>query len=251
MPWTTFAYSGSLNTASLTAFAGVADQTVRVQGNDILIPTGFTELIGAYYGGTTATIAQLQSPSILRRYPLALARTDASATPIGPLIPYNSFVTQPIALDASEALQFFGANTAAGAQTMKGVIDTGDGNYSLTAGEIFTIRTTSATTLVANAWTTCSLTFPNNLPFGNYVVAGLRAETATGICARIVFTGTSFARPGAICVNTANEVDLDTYRMGARGDWGSFASVTPPTIEVLATAADTAEVFYLDLIKAG
>ena len=248
MSYTTIAYSGSINSATLIGVPGVPDPTVRVQGNDILVPVGFNRVLGVYSQNTTGTFSQLVSPSIRRRYPFDLARIDTGATPTGPLIPYNDLYDNPVLLDDAEQLDFNSANGGGGATISRGIVFLGNGDMTLPQGEAFTIRCTGTTTLVAESFTNVALTLTNQLPYGEYMVVGARFQSATGIAARLVGAAV-FERPGAVCVNTVSEVDLDRFRYGNSGPWLKFQSVTPPTVDFLATAGDTAQTVHLDLVK--
>ena len=62
-------------------------------------------------------------------------------------------------------------------------------------GTIFTVRATSATTLIAGSWGNCPLTMNEDLPRGRYAVVGLRGRSAGCIAVSMVFVGGRW-RPG-------------------------------------------------------
>lgn len=245
------AYSQSIASTAFAARNAVADQSVRVSGVDILVPPGFARLAAVYAQGPDLAQAQLASPALRRRFPFDVSPLDVGATPTGPLFPWVDMFDRTIALDVGEQLNFLASNVAAGANIQRGLVWLSDGDLSIPGGEIFTFRLTGTTTLVAETWTTTALTLVNQLPYGTYAVVGCRAQSATGIGARLVFPGPIFARPGVICANTVTEMDLQRFRVGRCGNFGQFVSIAPPTIEFLATAGDTAETVHLDLIKVG
>jgi len=116
-------------------------------------------------------------------------------------------------------------------------------------GEIFSVRATAAITLADGVWTNGNLTFSQDLPFGQYDVVGMRAESANLIAARLVFPGGRW-RPGVPGANAPADVDAPQFRYGASGVLGSFNSNAPPTLDAIGVT-DTAETVILDLIKTG
>jgi hypothetical protein len=113
-----------------------------------------------------------------------------------------------------------------------------------------TIRATGTTTVTADAWSNCLMTIDDQLPFGNYDVIGARYEGATAIAGRLAFPGLA-SRPGMPGLVDANSSDVGTdypFRAGNMGVWFSFKSTAQLTLEALCTAADTAQVLYLDIV---
>lgn len=110
-----------------------------------------------------------------------------------------------------------------------------------------TVRLTGTTTLVADAWTPCTLTFDDQLPFGNYDVIGARFESASGIGYRLGVPGLGY-RPGGPGLLDAVTPDKEMFRAGGLGVWFTFKSTQTITADVLGTAADTAQTLYLDVV---
>lgn len=99
-------------------------------------------------------------------------------------------------------------------------------------------------TLTADNWTnagtiTWSETFE---PGRRYQIVGMHYVGATGHCARLVLPGV-VEKPG--CFGSA--VNPEDRVRPTWGDFGSFIGTTPPTIECLADAGDTAETVTLFL----
>lgn len=242
------AWSQSVDSAgALTPLAALADQSVRVNGNDIIVPTGLQNLV-AYYGlGPSISRGQLVSPSLRRYLNPEISPLDVNALPTPP-IGFSDISENPILLDAEEALDANFAETAAGASRGTIAAWLADGPIERVSGDIRTVRVTATTTLVANAWTNGAITFDQTLPAGTYQCVGARFFSTNGQLFRMVFVGGQW-RPGALMMQSATQDDPDSMRYGKFGIWGEFRHNTPPTIDWLANGADTAETGVIDLIK--
>ncbi len=269
-----FSQAQSVTTYTKVNFA--ADVTVTPIGANLVQVPATNLLIGAYgFGGITATGLtryQISTPSLkANRVPIQIDASDttttqpADATAVavagtatGPPIPQLQFWGDtPIPLAPGESLEVdeitAGANQATfGIWLDNGLPDTVTG--PLLAG----VRATSATTLVANAWTASTLTFDNTLPVGSYAVVGMAALSATGVLARVALPGFPW-RMGCIAQKTTSAFRQDYFRAGRFGtfgqgayhSWGAFVSTSPPQVEFFAGAADTSEVVLFDLVKIG
>ena len=248
MPFTMVGFAQSQDTANaLTAVNALADQHVRVSGADIIVPS-LNQLLGAYAGGVTITRAQLRSPSLRR-----VVNVEIAPVNIGTLAPNNPPALwmrpqAPIALTVNEALNMFVAENVVGAEQEDGVVWLADAPVAPVGGEMFVVRVTGATTLTANAWTNGSLTFDQTLPAGSYNIVGARMESTNIIAFRFVPVGGTW-RPGGLGTTTAARLEPPGQRSGGWGVWATFAHLTPPTVDYLASAADAAESGELDLVK--
>ena len=117
------------------------------------------------------------------------------------------------------------------------------------AGDIFTVRATGGTTVIARAWTSVNITLDEGLPPGDYAIVGMRPQGATCIAARVVFRTGDFWRPGALGVDLVGDLQDDIFRYGKMGIWGEFPFTQIPAIEFLCDVADTAQIVHLDLIR--
>ena len=247
MAFTVIAYSESQDSATLVNVAALVDPHVRVVGDDIVVPGALPYVGGVYAIGTAITRAQLVSPSIRRRYPLEVTPIEIATEPADP-VKYTPFFASPIGLDEDEALNFQAAENGAGANQSTGVVWLCDGATAPISGsEMFTIRATNASTLVAYAWTNGALTFSDTLPAGTYAVVGMRASSTGLIAARLVFSQYPW-RPGCIGSDTLGELGVPIFRMGGLGIWGEFQHNTPPTVDFLSLSADTSQTVDLDLV---
>jgi hypothetical protein len=83
-----------------------------------------------------------------------------------------------------------------------------------------------------------------------YDIVGARFRSTNIIAFRFLFIRGSY-RPGALGYAATTSLDYDKFRGGNLGVWGSFAHNAPPTVDVLANVADTAETGELDLVYTG
>lgn len=248
------AWRASADQATLTAIAALADQALRVSGNDVTVPDGLEYLIGAYAYGPNITRAQLVSPSMRQFFNYEIEPVDVSAEPSSPY-PVHLFPDSPIRLIHDESLNAQAAENAAGASLMGVAAFLATGSLRPVSGGIRSIRCTGGTTLVAGAWTACALTFGETLPAGRWMVVGARFESGGCELGRLIFKGNAnqgsnvLLRPGAVGHDAVSDIDNELFRRGNLGSWGEFEHNTPPDAEFLSNAADTAEVVILDLIK--
>jgi len=245
-------YKSVLSAGTLAALTPVPDPTVTVQGNDLLVPAKYNQVVfgAALTVAHALTQAQLQAPSLRGMYfpdltPRVLAATFANIQRLGDLS------QTPLQLQTNEGLQFFsdGGGDGTTAEACYGLVWLSDGALTPAKGKVYTMRATAAVALAAGSWVNGPLTFNQTLPVGTYSIIGMRAEGANLVAARLVFIGQSaITRPGVPGAGGANTSDLDQFRMGAAGAFGSFDSTTPPSVDCLGVT-DTSQVFEFDLVK--
>lgn len=257
------AWSQSVQQAgAFVAINAVTDAVLTISpasGTSILVP-GLNKVIALAAGveTTAAQQARLTAPSrrILALQRIAPTQGNAAAASL-PGNPHRLlwYGATPITMITGEAAQIELNATPAAPQIQWGLVWFTDGVVAPANGPAFTIRATGATALVAQAWTLVPLTFSENLPRGRYQVVGMRAQSTNLVAARLVFAGTGSQgpwRPGVLGSNSDSHLDHPAFRYGPPPDFGSFGEfedTSPPAIECLATAADAAETFYLDLVQ--
>jgi hypothetical protein len=114
-----------------------------------------------------------------------------------------------------------------------------------------TVHCTSTTTLTAGAFTTVPLTLDQALPAGVYNLVGARVYSATGVFFKVLPAMGPLWQPGGIAVQAYDGLTPDGQRYGGWGTWLTFQQNVLPSISLFATAADTAEEAWLDLVKVG
>ena len=128
-----------------------------------------------------------------------------------------------------------------------------------TPGRFFTAHWTASVTLTAGGWTKVQPAFDQALYAGSYALVGARAFSATGLFFRMFPAFGPLWRPGGACVQAYDQMDPYNQRyqnaFGAApsswGVWLNFYQNTPPAVEFFATAADTAEEGWFDLVYLG
>lgn len=254
MPFTTIAFQESIDQAGIfEPIAGVADQHVRVVGDDIQIPT-LNQIVAVAIGAETAVAprARLTSPSlrVLSR-PIILPVNGQAAAAVEPDSPHKvaDFRASPLAMVVGEQLNVEILANPVAAQRQWAIVWLADGPIAPVAGAIFSVRATSATAPVAGAWTNVALTFDEDLPRGRYQLVGMRPLSSEMVAARAVFVGGAGWRPGALGVDAQTDIEHPMFRMGGLGVWGEFEDIEPPTIDVLAVGATADFEVVLDLIQ--
>jgi len=254
------AWSQSVDEASaFVAIAGVVDPVLTVVGANIQVPT-LNKVLGLAAGveTTVAQQARLTAPSrrilALQRITPLQGNAAAASLPADP----HHFIWlggTPLQMITGEQANIELFADPAAAQIQWGLVWFGDGIVAVPNGPGFTIRATGATALVPQQWTNVPIVFSENLPRGRYTVVGLRVQSTNMVAGRLVFVGTGSQgpwRPGVMGTNSDRHLEHPAFRYGPPPDlgaFGEFEDTDTPSIDCLATAADAAQVFYLDLIQ--
>jgi hypothetical protein len=248
MAFTLVGWYKSVNTGGvLTELSALADQHVRVENTNIIVPKDVANLAAAMHLAASATLAQISSPSLRRTVLLDINPINVGAEPTFPAL-YQNLFYNPIPLTPDESLRALAAGSEAAAEAKVSLAWLCDGKLAPVGGEIYTVRATGSTTLTAYAWTNVALTFSQSLPAGTYQVVGMRATSAGCIAARLVFVG-GIWRPGVIGNDAVSDPDESVFRNGNLGVYGEFYHDQPPTVDFLSISADTSETVFLDIIK--
>jgi hypothetical protein len=253
MPLTTVAYyEAQTLAAAYLPIAAVADQHVRVVGDDIQMPT--LNQIVALAGGISSTTLlnqlRLSSPSLRERGLFQVSPVNVAASNVEPGSPHRvvDLRDTPLVLVPGEQLNAEALGTVTTEEAWC-IAWLADGPIAPVKGNIFTVRVTgAAVALTAGAWNNRALTFEEDLPRGRYQLVGMRPESAGMIAARAVFVGGGW-RPGALGCNVVEDLQNNIFRYGNLGVLGEFEDIEPPTIDFLSVSADTLLYCYLDLIQ--
>jgi hypothetical protein len=240
-------YETSASQAALTAITPIPDPTVRVTGNDILVPAQLNYVVSAsaLINSAAATLrAQVQSPSLR-------AMLNFDINPIVNGLVYGNLARvcrmwdTPLQLVTNEPMDVFVQNGAA--VMNRAFITLADGPLKPVTGKIYTVRATGAATLVTATWVNTTLTFSQTLPAGHYQCVGFRAVGTNLVAARLFFVGAPW-RPGVPAANVEDNNEWEDYRYGNIGVFGEFDNTVPPTVDCMGIT-DTTQEFLLDLIK--
>ena len=253
MPLTTVAfYEIQTLAAAYLPIAAIADQHVRVVGDDIQVPT--LNQIVALAGGLSSTTLlnqmRLSSPSLRERGLFQMSPVNVAATNVEPGTPHRvvDLRDNPLVLVPGEQLNAEVLGTVV-TESAWCVAWLADGPIVPVKGNIFTVRVTAAAVALAEgAWGNRALTFDEDLPRGRYQLVGMRPESAGLVAARAVFVGGGW-RPGVLGSNVVEDLQSNIFRYGNLGVLGEFEDIEPPTIDFLSVSADTLLYCYLDLIQ--
>jgi hypothetical protein len=239
-------WTQSQDSAVLVPVTGLADQSILVQGNDLIVPDDLPLIVGLYALGPNLTRAQVTSPSIRRLWTQEIFKLDLSATPTDQLL-YNDHSDNPIVLDTDEFLDANMAESAAGASRGTILVWLADLPPQPATGDIRSIRFTSTTAVVANLWSNIPIAFNDSLPAGQYSVVGCMVQSTNMQAFRIVPRGANY-RPGFIGVPAKSQREHPLSRFGQMGEWCTFSHNVPPSLDILANGADAAFEGVMDLI---
>lgn len=118
-------------------------------------------------------------------------------------------------------------------------------------GRMFTAHAKASTTLTAGAFTTVSPAFDQALPAGMYALVGARFYSATAVICKMIPAMGPLWQPGGLGCQTYDQLEPVGQRYGGWGTWMTFQQNVPPSVNWFATAADTAEEVWYDLVKVG
>ena len=253
-------YGSRAGTPALQNIAGLADPLGGVSGNLMTVPDQTSNLLALAVVAQTATAggivqAQFRAPSFENiNLDIRPIIDTATASPIFPSpTPITNFRYNPIPLTRGEEVQMLSANSGTNVEDALVAVFLTDGRHNPIPADwkITTIRTTTASTAVANTWSNSALVVSQSLKAGYYAVVGMRYESAGAQLARLVFSGMS-ARPGCIGYNTIGKIEDAMFRHGGLGVWGYFSHRNVPTLDLLSDSADAAGApVYLDLVYLG
>lgn len=240
-------YETVANLPAMTAITPIPDPTLRITGNDFLVPQGMNNVVMAAAACSVATgvlRAQLQSPSLR-------STLNIDISPITQGLVFGAFPRcvrnwySPFPLVVNEPLDMYMSN--GGAATNRAFLVLADGAVKPVTGKIYTVRATASAALVTGQWINSPLTFQQTLPAGHYQVVGFRSVSANQVAARIFFVGSPW-RPGVLATTVENDNEDFYPRFGNIGVFGEFDNTVPPTIDFVGIT-DVGEAVYLDLIK--
>lgn len=116
------------------------------------------------------------------------------------------------------------------------------------SGRVYPWRWSSTTAAVANAWTTCVLTFADNLPVGQYAVIGSEHFSTNARAHRIIFPDQVY-RPGMPSFASTGQRLPYAMSMYQFGVMGYFRSNAIPTVQVLVNGTDATHTGYLHVVR--
>lgn len=235
------------------------DRYARLDANDaIKVTKDLSYLLGVAYSAiSTGGRCLVRQPGQIDK---AFLKCRLS-TDNDPTQGYEHLFKSPIPLKVGSKLELLSVN-ATDEDTLIGLI-VGTGFLDprpFTIDEI--IDGFSDTTITANAWSPCAITWNQSLKAGKYSVVGMRGSvwlTAAAWAAlmRLVIPGNPTWKPGVPCtISEADHEELQSTTYEPFTIWGDIgvtfsAPEEMPNIEVLSPAAHTDENIQLMLKKVG
>ena len=241
-------WTGNIADATATSLTPITDQIFAIQ-NGNFFPTRAYQLLWAAGVGTNLTLGRLITP-FLRQVTTPYIRPLNNGADFPNLPGIADYRANPFTLRGLEEIQLDGTQDSGGTSRVWFFSALQEQPRPMPGGDIWTMRGTDTTTLVANSWTTLNVTWQDMLPAGTYEVVGLTATSASAKAVRIIFDD-QILRPGSICTVDIDNQTSDIFRKGRLGGWGRFDSNRMPNFEMLADAGDTAEELYLDFVRVG
>jgi len=242
----TVGYTASLGSVTDSDVPAMVDPTVTINNNHVVPPVDM-KVVAAYTQGNTLGRSRLSTPKLRNLIlPWIQPQTVGAAVPTDPNV--ADYRTSPLGLIATEEISWLFTTTAVGPAQTFGFLWLSDGRVPLPPGEIVTMRGTSTTAAVANAWTALSVSWSDALPAGRYALVGSCVFSATAVVHRWSFPGQP-NRPGAVSQTSEGGRTHDMFRRGGLGVFGTFLQNALPIPEVVCTAADASHVVYMDIVK--
>jgi hypothetical protein len=234
--------------------AALIDQSISVSGDNLTVPSlNHLVCVAAGVGSGGDETALLDAPSLrqlTRQWVTPInGGNDGDVVPANPIC-YQDLRFTPRRLVTGENLQaVIDSNTSAAASQWVLAWLSDAPIQPVTTGEQFTVRYSGTTTVTAQAWSTVTITFADELPYGNYAIVGLSGTGATAVATRVVAPAAAW-RAGVLAGAAAEQAGgYNIFRNGKMGIMGEFNTNQPPYLEYLCNAADSAQSGVLDLIK--
>jgi hypothetical protein len=188
--YTLLGYSASVNPAGVyTPLTPVPDTLYQIQANAFIIPTKYNKYIGGIACvGPGGAQARLIAPSLREVGLEMIAPVILVISPTGEHL-HSLSPNRVVELTPGEALELHENSTPGGAQQHTGVIFLSDQEIAPLKGKIRSVGFTLTVAQVLNTWTAGVPVFDDDLPVGDYIIAGMRLEIAGCVAARIAIPG--------------------------------------------------------------
>ena len=226
----------------------LTDGIMSIQNNHFFLQRDMPILFAAVASATQSR-ARLSSPT-LRQITTPFIRPISTAASFGVPQRVQDFNTNYPVAKAQEELSLLSVQLGAGAERVTGIVGLGFQMTPPPAGPAYTLRGTSTTAAVANAWSPIAMTWQDTLPAGVYAVVGGEHVSAGGMAFRLILEQ-AFYRPGGLSIVANGNYSDPIFHNAHLGEWGRFTANAFPNVEVLAVSADAAHDVYLELVKVG
>lgn len=247
MPHHTLAWFKSINNVTDDDITPVVDDVIGVQ-NAHFVPSMDMDLLAFHGGSATATRNRFANAHFRQVVEPQLRPISLSLLP--PTDPnVVDYRNNPLRFKANEEIIHQASGAAGGAENYHALAFARWGGIDpMPQGDIYTIRGTHATTVTANVWSTCAVTWDAGLPAGTYACVGGILQSTTGFGFRLIFDNQP-ARPGGIAFATLGLRSHPMFEKGGLGVWGRFTSIAMPRLQAFCNAADSAGIVFVDFIR--
>ncbi len=241
--------------------------------NGLQVSTALPFVHSVFGLGANMVEVRVQANSMLPFPYITINPNNRGAVAESPVRMFD-FSHWPLGLKPTEELDVFATQNSGAGQTQYVLVQFTDGmptNLPIavnppgiaasptTPGRFFTAHWTAAVTLTANNWTQVQPAFDQALYAGSYALVGARVFSASGLFFRMFPSFGPLWRPGGAMVQSYDALDAPNQRFYSPlqaepdywGVWLNFYQNTPPAVQIFATAADTAEEGWFDLVYLG
>lgn len=244
----TLAWFESINNVTDEDIAPVSDDVIAIVNNHFF-PGQDLDLLWSHVGSATMSRARWANAKFRQIVENQIRPPSLSLLP--PTDPnVQDYTSHPLRMRANEEIILQASGAAGGAENFHALAGVQMTPYvPVPSGDIFTIRGTHATTVTANAWTNCTMTWDSGLPAGRYAIVGGYLQSVTAVGFRFNLENQT-PRPGGLGFAT---LGLRSHRLfypnGGLGVWGYFTSARMPLVQAFCNAADSAGVAFVDFIR--
>jgi hypothetical protein len=247
--FTTELYTSSVASGALNQVTSKYSGVTPTLNSGFQVPV-LNNLGYVYQVSLTGQRCQIQAPSLRTKPYPDFVPVNVGAGLFESPVRGVDLMRYPIPLAYTEEVDAFA--TVGTTHVVYTVVGFSDGAVpSFSSQGMFTVHATSTTTLTAGAFTTVALTLDQSLPAGVYNLVGARVYSATAVMFQVVPVGGTGWRPGGIGIQAYDGLTPDGQRYGGWGIWMTFQQNVLPSLNLFATAADTAQEAWLDLVKVG
>lgn len=240
------AYSASIDTTANVDIAAVVDDILTIQNSHFLLPQDL-RMLAIYAGSATLIRARMSSPKLRQITQPQIRPINVAALPAAnPNVSW--YWPNLLTVRAGEELAIQATANPGTTERFNALLWLVDQIRPIPPGDIITLRATSTTACVANAWTTLTYTLDDQIPAGTYAMLGSECVNANGIAHRWIMDGVYF-RPGGLCQQAVGSRTMDPVYMARWGEWGRFRNTSLPRLQCLNNSTDNAHTMYMNVVQ--
>lgn len=241
------AYAGSVaQNAVLATVPAIVDQVVTPYTSTTYAPAKRMRILRSYAMGDSISQVRFDSPLLRLIGPPQVQPIDVAVEP-STLPPVNKYDENALVWATNDPLSMLCSRAGAGAAAVYVLHWISPEMPAPVRGPTYAVRATYTATLTAGTWVPATLTFDQSLPPGRYSIVGMSAVCGDLLAARLILPDQVY-RPGCLAQDLDSQWDWEWFRRGNFGDYGSFQSYSPPTIELMGHTAGAETGFvWLDL----